>query len=95
MKHKREKIHAVAFDPDVIANANPPKWREPARCSYVPPLAPPEKRALEYIENAGGNPLIIIFDEDHEPIGPMLRDQLCKLNLVEEIDGHIRRRQPK
>lgn len=41
-----------------------------------------EKRAIEYIKNTGGNPEVAWFDEDHEPIGPMLRDQLIKAGLI-------------
>ena len=35
-----------------------------------------QRRALEYIRNAGGSPEIGWFDDDHEPIGPQLRADL-------------------
>lgn len=41
-------------------------------------MNPQLKRALEYISNTGGSPNITQFDEDHEPIGPMLRDHHAK-----------------
>ena len=50
-----------------------------------------QRRALEYIDNAGGEPKIEWFDDDHEPIGPMLRDDLKTMRLVVEKDGKISR----
>lgn len=47
------------------------------------------ERALEYISNTGGSPNITQFDEDHEPIGPMLREQLKDAQLVYEREGRI------
>ena len=34
------------------------------------------ERAKEYIERAGGSVSVKAFDEDHEPIGPVLRFHL-------------------
>ena len=48
-----------------------------------------EKRAIEYIKNTGGNPKIEWFDDDHEPIGPMLRNQLIKDGLIKIVEGKI------
>lgn len=48
-----------------------------------------EKRAIEYIKNAGGNPKVSWFDEDHEPIGQMLRDQLIKEGLIRIVGYRI------
>lgn len=48
-----------------------------------------EKRAIEYIKNTGGNPKIERFDDDHEPIGPMLRNQLIKDGLIKIVAGKI------
>lgn len=31
------------------------------------------KQYLEYIRNTGGNATVAIFDDDWEPIGPMVR----------------------
>lgn len=46
--------------------------------------------ACEYIRNAGGAPSIENFDEDHEPVGPMLREFLKEAGLVWEREGKIR-----
>lgn len=35
------------------------------------------KLALEYIRNTGGAVTVENFDEDHEPIGPLLRADLA------------------
>ena len=48
-----------------------------------------EKRAIEYIKNTGGNPKVDWFDEDHEPIGPMLRKQLIKEGLIRIVGDRI------
>ena len=48
-----------------------------------------EKRAIEYIKNTEDNPKVAWFDEDHEPIGPMLREQLIKAGLIRIVDGKI------
>lgn len=47
------------------------------------------KNALQYIANTGGHPKIEWFDDDHEPIGPMLRADLLRAGLVVEANGHI------
>ena len=44
---------------------------------------------LQYIFNAGGNPLIEWFDDDWEPIGPQIRKELEDLGLAYEVDGRI------
>ena len=46
-----------------------------------------EKRALEYLGNVGGVGLTGKFDEDFEPIGPTLREQLTQKGLDDWI-GH-------
>ncbi len=48
-----------------------------------------EKRALEYLGNVGNDLLTGKFDEDFEPIGPTLREQLTQKGLVVEFDGWI------
>jgi hypothetical protein len=49
------------------------------------------QRALEYIDNAGGEPKIEWFDDDHEPIGLQLRADMKKAGLITEADGKIMR----
>lgn len=46
--------------------------------------------AREYIRNAGGSPTIAQFDEDHEPVGSVLREELKEARLVWESGGKIR-----
>ena len=43
----------------------------------------------KYIKNTGGSPLIECFDEDWEPIGPMVRSDMIEAGLVYEKDGRI------
>jgi hypothetical protein len=43
--------------------------------------------ALQYIQNTGGIVSIKNFDEDHEPIGPSLRNDLWKNELIEHSMG--------
>ena len=47
------------------------------------------QKAIDYIANTGGQPLIEHFDEDHEPIGPQLRLLLTDAGLIHELDGRI------
>ena len=47
------------------------------------------QKALDYIRNAGGSPKIAHFDEDHEPIGPRLREQMKQAGLIWERDGKV------
>lgn len=44
-------------------------------------------QALAYISNAGGSPEVDWFDDDHEPIGEQLRDDLVKAGMVQIIGG--------
>jgi hypothetical protein len=47
-------------------------------------LRPDLKQYLEYIVNTGGYATVAGFDEDWEPIGPMLRRELMPRWLAEE-----------
>ena len=47
------------------------------------------RAGLSYIGHAGGSPLIERFDEDFDPVGPALREQMKRENLVYERDGKI------
>lgn len=53
-------------------------------------MNPQLQKALDYIRNTGGSPTLAQFDEDHEPIGPKLREQLKDAQLVFEREGKIR-----
>lgn len=59
-------------------------------------MAPPiaishlHRAALEYVRNAGGSPSVDWFDEDHEPIGPSLREDLIKAGMIKVVhDGLV------
>jgi hypothetical protein len=45
---------------------------------------------MAYIDNTGGSPTIEQFDDDWEPIGPMLRAEMKAENLIVEIDGKVK-----
>jgi len=40
-------------------------------------------QAMRYVVNTGGAPDISRFDDDHDPIGPNLRDDLLNAGLIE------------
>ena len=47
------------------------------------------KRQIEYIKNTGGSPKIEWFDDDHDPIGPILRSDMKKADVIRECDGKL------
>lgn len=66
------------------------------RIQYTPPeFIPPEKPALtgqlsqawDYLVNRKGLSTTTEFDEDFEPIGPQLREQLGDLGVVYNTSG--------
>lgn len=50
---------------------------------------PQIKLASQYLTNVGGSIEVGKFDEDHEPIGEILRFQLCDLGLARQESGVI------
>ncbi len=52
-------------------------------------MTPQAKQAVEYVRNTGGNTTVAIFDDDHEPIGPMLRKEIMPMYVVEQSDGKL------
>lgn len=46
---------------------------------------------LEYIDNTGGSPTTQQFDQDWEPIGPLVRRDLTGAGLIEQRDGKLYR----
>lgn len=51
-------------------------------------MNPMHKQALEYVRNAGGNATVASLDDDFEPIGMMLRENLIPM-YIEEVDGKL------
>ena len=49
---------------------------------------PSHIRALGYIQNSGGSPLIEHFDDDHEPVGFALRESMRKAGLIKYDSNH-------
>ena len=47
------------------------------------------KQYLEYVDNTGGNGDIARFDDDWEPIGPMVRQELMPVYIQENEDGKL------
>jgi hypothetical protein len=48
------------------------------------------QKYVDCIKNAGDSYTISQFDDDWEPAGPMIREDLIKAGLVEEIDGKLK-----
>jgi hypothetical protein len=44
---------------------------------------------LQYIKNTGGKPLVSWFDDDWEPIGPTIRNEMLAAGLIDIKDGII------
>ncbi len=44
---------------------------------------------IEYIKNTGGNLKVESFDDDQEPIGPIIREEMRNAGLIKEVDGVI------
>lgn len=44
---------------------------------------------LQYVQNTGGNATVAQFDDDWEPIGPMLRGELMPTYITEMPDGKL------
>lgn len=44
---------------------------------------------LQYIHNTGGKPLVSWFDNDWEPIGPIVRQGMEKADLIEYFDTDL------
>lgn len=47
------------------------------------------EKYIHYVWNTGGKVKVEDFDEDWEPIGPMLRVDLLKAKLINVNDGFI------
>jgi len=44
---------------------------------------------LQYVKNTGGNATVTGFDDDWEPIGPMVREELMPTYMVENPEGKL------
>ena len=47
------------------------------------------QKYLDYIKNTGGSPKVSEFDEDWEPIGQRVREDMKRAGLVFERDGRL------
>ena len=47
------------------------------------------QKYVDYIKNTGGSPLIVWFDEDWEPIGPVIRKEMEKENIIQYLNDEI------
>jgi len=52
-------------------------------------MNPYYQKFIDYIKNTGGSPLIEWFDNDWEPIGPRVRKDLVKMDIIYEQEGKI------
>lgn len=52
-------------------------------------MTPQAKQALKYVLNTNGNATVSSLDDDFEPIGPMLRNELMPYYLKENTDGKL------
>lgn len=52
-------------------------------------IRPDHIQYLKYVQNTGGNATVSGFDDDWEPIGPMLRKELMPTYIVENPDGRL------
>lgn len=43
------------------------------------------KEAIKHVINAGGNYTVESFDDDHDPIGPLLRQEIMPFYVQEEF----------
>ena len=44
---------------------------------------------IDYIKNTGGSPSVIFFDDDWDPIGPLIRADMRAAGLIVEKDELI------
>lgn len=47
------------------------------------------KQYLQYVVNTGGYATVAGFDDDWEPIGPMVRRELMPRYIIEGQDGQL------
>lgn len=53
-------------------------------------MTPQAREAIQYVRNTGETVTIEQFDDDHEPIGPMLREEIIPLFVVPGSDGKLK-----
>jgi len=56
----------------------------------MPELRPHLKKYLQYVVNTDGNASIDDFDDDWEPIGPLLRSELVPVYMVAGENGKLK-----
>jgi phage FluMu gp28-like protein len=86
-----DRFWALALAIHAGSNPNVAQWRPAIKVEDMrpKPLTAQERQALGYVINTGGNATIAIFDEDHEPIGPMLRERLMPDLIAVGEDGKL------
>ena len=52
-------------------------------------IRPDLKQYLDYVVNTGGNASVAAFDDDWEPIGPMVRKELMPRYMVVGPNGKL------
>ena len=64
--------------------------------SDLTPVPSRLQRYVDYIRNTGQKPLpTAAFDDDWEPIGPMIRKEMTALGLIYETGAHSALPQPE
>lgn len=86
-----DRFWALALAIHAASDGNAPPWRPLLQAEEMKPkpLLPFERNALVYVINTRGNATIEHFDEDHEPIGPMLRERLMPDLISVGEDGKL------
>lgn len=73
-----DRFWALALAIHAASDPGGAPWRPIIKAEDLKPkpLNSVERRALAYVLNTRGNATVEIFDEDHAPVGPMLRERL-------------------
>ena len=89
-----DRFWALALGIHAASGAEGAQWRPMTpvdiRAAAPKTLTPTARRALEYVLNTKGNATIERFDEDHEPIGPMLRKEIMPAFVDVDHNGSLR-----
>jgi hypothetical protein len=53
-------------------------------------MTPLARQAIQYVRNTAESVTIAQFDDDHEPIGPKLREEIIPLFVIPGPDGKLK-----